>query len=324
MKEPYSILGLERGASEEDVKAAYKKLAKRYHPDTNKDSGAEDKFKEISVAYKSIIDGAADKYDPMNFTQTQTDIFEHFRKQSERARQRSINPHLEIEIKIEFMDACFGAEKNVRYSYMDLCDNCDSYRQKHGDYKYKKCGECNGTGRLVFQNGPMVVQTSCSQCMSSGKIIDCDICYGSFYHKKDAELNVKVPVGVETCTVLRANGRGNSSGLKGKFGDLYIHILVSEHPLYQRDKLNIFSEIEVDYVDCILGSSIMASTIHGLVNIDIPECSNGNTVVCSRGNGINKQGDHYFRLHVELPKIIDQKERKILGNLNKYKKSKNN
>ncbi len=323
-KDPYSILGIERGASDDDVKSAYKKLAKKYHPDVNKEKGSEDKFKEVSAAYKSIMDGTADTPSQPNFTKTQNDIFEHFRRQAERARHQSINPNLEIEIRIEFLDACYGAEKQVRYSFMETCHSCDSYKQKHGDYKYKTCQNCHGTGRMQFVNGPMVVQTTCSSCIASGKVVDCDVCYGSFYHKKEAELSVKIPVGIEHGAVLRAGGRGNSSGTKGKFGDLYIHILINPHPEFERERLNIYSSIEVDYLDCILGNTIKATTIHGLTDVEIPECSNFNSVICSKGNGINKQGDHYFRLSVKLPKTIDQKERKILRNLNRYKKSKNN
>lgn len=324
MKDPFSILGVSRGSSEADVKAAYKKLAKKYHPDINKDPGAEDKFKEASAAYQSIMDGTADRKTPPDFAKTQNDIFEHFRKQAEKARRTSVNPHLEIEIQIEFLDACYGAEKHVRYSYLDHCDKCEDHKQKHGDYKHKTCDSCGGTGRMEFRNGPMVIQTTCSHCLASGKVVDCNQCFGAFYYKKEAELSVKIPAGIEHGAVLRAGGRGNSNGQAGKFGDLFIHVLINEHPEFEREKLNIFSVIKVDYVDCILGNTVKASTIHGLVDVNIPECSDENTVVCSKGNGINKQGDHYFRLDVSLPKTIDQKERKILENLNRYKKSKNN
>lgn len=323
MKDPYSILGLERGASEEDIKIAYKNLAKKYHPDLNKEKGAEDKFKEISTAYQSIIDGTADQLNNQEVDRTQNDIFEHFIRQSQRSRHRSINPNLEIEITIEFLDACFGVEKNIRYIYLDICEICDKYKKKHGDYKYKKCGECVGTGRMIFKHGLMQVQTTCSNCNATGKVIDCDVCFGNFYHQKSAELLVKIPAGIDIGGVLRAQGRGNSAGTLGKFGDLFIHINISEHPIFKRDGLNIFSVIEVDYLDCILGNIVKASTIHGLVDVDIPECSNASTIVCVRGKGINN-GDHYFRLNVDLPKSIDQKEKKILGNLNRYKKSKKN
>ncbi len=322
MKDPYAILGIERGASEAEVKSAYKSLARKYHPDINKEAGAEDKFKDISAAYQSIIDG---KYDQShNFDQTQVDIFEHFRNQAERTRRRSINPNLEIEIRIEFLDACFGAEKNVRYSFMEFCNSCDDYRKKNGDYKRKKCPNCNGSGKIEFRNGPMVVQTTCSNCIASGSVVDCDVCYGNFYHKKDAELSVKIPIGTEHETVLRATGRGNSSGSSGKHGDLYIHVYINEHIAFQREKLNIYSFLDVDYVDCILGNKVQGGTIHGLVDVEIPECSDIRTVVRCKGQGIDNRGDHFFRLNVSMPKTLDEKERKILKDLNRHMKSKNN
>lgn len=324
MNDPYSILGLKRGASEADVKSAYKKLAKKYHPDVNKDPGAEDKFKEISVAYQSIVDGTADRVDSRSPFDAQRDIFEHLRRQAERARYQSINPHLEIEIQVEFLDACYGAEKRIHYTYLDSCEKCSEYKKQHGDHKRKSCGNCKGTGRTEIRSGPMVIQSTCSVCFATGKVVDCDLCYGNFYTRKEAELNVKIPIGVEHGAVLRAQGRGNSSGTVGSYGDLFIHILIAEHPEFERNKMNIFSTISVEYIDCILGNTVTGSTINGLVDVKIPECSDKNTVVCVRGSGIAGKGDHYFRLDVSMPKTLDKKERKILENLNRYKKSKVN
>ena len=320
MKDPFSVLGVKPDDSEEDIKAAYKKLAKKYHPDVNKEPGAEEKFKDISTAYNSILDGS---YKQQNIRNTNQDIMEHFMRQAQAMRQRSVNPNLEVEIHIEFLDACFGADKNIRYAYLESCDHCEKYREKHGDYKYKKCSQCKGTGRISFTNGSMHVESNCSQCFSTGKEVDCNICGGSFFVRKDAELNVKIPIGIENGAVLRAQGRGNTAG-RGNHGDLFIHIAVGEHPTYQREGLNIFSIIPVDYIDCILGNTVEASTIHGLVRVDIPECSNAETIVRLQGMGIDKKGDHYFRLDVDFPKSIDAKERKILQTLNRHKKSKKN
>lgn len=324
MKDPYSILGVGRGATEAEVKAAYKKLAKKYHPDINKEAGAEEKFKEASAAYQSIVDGTVNRPNQQDVVQTQAEIFEHFKRQAEKARQQSVNPNLEIEIRIEFLDACFGAEKNVRYSYLEFCKSCDDYRKQNGDYKRKKCPNCGGSGRVEFRSGHMSIQTTCSNCMASGNVVDCDVCYGNFYHKKEAELTIKIPSGIEDGTVLRSTGRGNSYGATGKNGDLYIHVYINEHLEFQREKLDIYSVMKVDYVDCILGNKVQGSTIHGLIDVEIPECSDANTIVRCKGQGIDKRGDHYFRLNVSLPKTIDQKERKILRDLNRYMKSKNN
>ena len=325
MKDPFAILGLKSDASEEDIKSAYKALAKKYHPDVNKDAGSEEKFKDISAAYQSILDGSyAKQRHQESVHKTHQDIMDHFMKQSQKMRQKMVSPHLEVEIPIEFLDACYGSEKNIRYSYMDSCEICEDHKHKHGDYKYKKCPECKGSGRLSFQNGPMMVQTTCSQCMATGKIVDCDQCFGTFFVRKEAELNVKIPAGIETGNVLRAQGRGNTTGKKNKFGDLFIHIRVGEHPIFQREGLNIYSIIQVDYLDCILGNSVQVNTLWGMAQIDIPECSNANTIVSVKGMGIEHKGDHFFRLEVEFPKSIDAKERKILANLNKHKKSKKN
>lgn len=323
MKDPYSILGVGEDASEDEIKSAYRTLAKKYHPDVNKDPDAESKFKEISSAYDAITSGTVNNYRRQDVEDTSEDIFEHFRKTQSHVR-RAVNPNLDVEIEIEFLDACFGAEKNIHYFIMEMCQKCESHKSLHGEYESKKCDSCKGTGKITFKNGPILIQTTCSNCLASGKVIDCDECHGQLYTRRDTEIVIKMPAGINEGTILRATGRGNSRGVAGKYGDLNIYVRIRPHAKFQREDLNIFSILPIDYVDALLGNPIKADTIHGLVDIDIPECSNSNTVVCAKGKGIKKQGDHYFRLDVQFPKMIDKKERKILASLNRYKKTKKN
>ena len=323
MKDYYSILGLKKGASDDEVKSAYRNLAKQYHPDVNKSASASDKFKEISEAYTAITNGTADQQNtPFAKNSPFDDHWQDFFRPQPIDFRQNINPNIEAEITIEFLDACFGAEKNVRYAYFDLCIKCEETKTKSGQYNFTACTVCNGTGRSIFKNGFATIQTSCRNCMGQGKKVSCDVCHGSIYIKKDAELLIKFPAGIDDGKVLRASGRGNTKGKSGDHGDLLLHVNIGSHPTYNRQGNDIFSVIEVDYDACILGGEIQASTIHGLAVVNIPECSNNDTVVCASGWGIKKEGDHYFKIVVKMPKSITQKERKILSNLNKLNANK--
>jgi molecular chaperone DnaJ len=330
MKDYYSILGLKKGASQDEVKAAYRKLAKKYHPDINKDPGAETKFKEISEAYQKIVDGEADRPQQPDFggfphgfrPPSPQDIFEElYRRQK---ATQTINPTIEAVIEIEFLEACFGSEKNVRYAQYDICDVCEAHKEKHGDYAYEECGTCGGRGVQVQSNGFVTIQKTCDTCHGKGKKIKCSKCHGNIYVRKESELSIKIPEGIASGQILRAAGRGNTKGRTGEYGDLLLHIEIKPHEKYERDGNDIYSILDVDYLQCILGGKVKASTIHGLADVEIPECSNPNTVVCAKGYGVKKQGDHYFRLNVNFPRSINAKERKILGSLNKSKQHKNN
>lgn len=320
MKDYYAILGIKPDASEADIKTAYRNLAKQYHPDINKSPEAEAKFKEVNEAYTAITNGTADigRDDPFDDKWN-----DYFRPQRGDITQ-SINPNIEAEIEVEFLDACFGAEKSIHYAYFDLCSKCEDTKKKKGEYNYSTCATCNGTGRRTARNGFMVIQTMCNECMGYGKKVSCDECHGTIFIRKNSEISIKFPVGIDEGKILRASGRGNTKGKPGEFGDLLLYIHVKDHPVYNRAGNDIYSVIEVDYDDCILGNTVQGSTIHGLANVDIPECSNNNTVVCAKKHGIKKEGDHYFRVMVKMPKSISQKERKILSSLNKSKREKKN
>jgi len=334
MKDYYSILGLKKGASEEDVKASYRKLAKEFHPDVNKSPSAESKFKDISEAYQKILDGTADQEIPQatQFGGWRSPFggnpFDHFKDIAfnfgDQHVENVVNPNLEVAIQIEFLDACFGAEKNIRYSFMDKCDKCAKHKEKHGEYKYKKCHNCNGVGKTIHRNGFITMHSTCQSCRGSGKSVECDECNGNIYVRKNTEIGIKIPVGIDNNKILRVQGKGNYSAEKKTYGDLFFHIDIKPHPVFQRKDNDIYSVLYVEYYDCILGNTVAGNTIHGLVDVPLPECSNNDSVVCLNNLGIKKEGKHYFRIHVKMPKSISEKERKILRNLNKYKKTKNN
>lgn len=326
MKDYYSILGLKKGASEEEVKSAYRKLAKQYHPDINKDPGADSKFKEVAEAYQKISDGEADGPGPQDFPQgfrhpRPDEIFGEFFKRPQ--FQQTIIPNIEAVIEIEFLEACFGAEKNVRYTLFEMCGTCEKHRAKHGDYDFEECSSCGGQGATIQRNGPISIQRMCHACMGNGKRIKCDQCHGNIFIRRDAELSVRIPVGIAEGQVLRAQGRGNTKGKSGEYGDLLLYIQIKPHDQYEREGNDIYSVLDVSYLDLILGGKVKASTIHGLADVDIPECSNPNTVVMARGYGVKKEGDHYFRLNIKFPKSLNAKERNILISLNKVNKRKN-
>jgi molecular chaperone DnaJ len=205
-----------------------------------------------------------------------------------------------------------------------MCGECEAYKQKHGDYALEDCKKCGGSGVHEHGNEYVRVRQTCDSCHGRGKKIKCSTCHGNIFIRKESELAVKIPAGIAEGQILRAFGRGNTKGRTGEYGDLLLHIQITPHPQFDREGNDIYSVIDIDYLDCILGGTIKAGTIHGLADVDIPECSNANTVVMARGYGVKKEGDHYFRLNVKLPKSISAKERKVLGSLNKTKKHKNN
>ncbi len=318
MKNYYSVLGLNQDATEDEVKKRYRDLAKQYHPDVNKDPGSEKKFKDISEAYNKIKDGKAkNDYSSGGFD---VDEFDFFTGRQGYEINRTVNPNIDAEISIEFLDACFGADKKIHYNYFDICDKCFESKEKNNSYNYVKCSKCDGSGRTTVRNGFMVIQTTCGDCMGYGKKISCDSCGGSTYVRKSSEVTIKVPEGINTGKILRVTGKGNCGVKRNSFGDLLLHIIVKPHPVFSRNGLDIFSVIDVDYYNCILGGVIGAGTIHGIASVEIPECSDGNTIVCAKKYGIKKEGDHFFKINVKMPKSISAKERKILQGINKIKK----
>jgi len=324
MKDYYKVLGVKKTDSPEDIKKAYRDLAKKHHPDKNQgDKSSEEKFKEVTEAYDAIRSGKADlRESPQHRHPFGTDWFDLFSQQRQ-PRSYSINPDIDNIFELDFLDACYGSEKIIAYEYKDLCESCDKNKKDKGDYEFKSCINCNGQGRTRMGNSHMTIETVCQACSGSGKMIDCNECGGNIFVTKTAKLSVKFPEGVDKGSILRVVGKGNTRGKFGEFGDMRIHINVIPHPIYNRNKDDIYSTLKIPYYTCILGGKVEAETIHGMIKVTVPPTSKNKTALCVKNHGVKKSGNHYFSIEVVMPDLLDNNEKRILGVLKKYK-DKNN
>jgi molecular chaperone DnaJ len=304
----YEVLGVSKSASKDEIKKAYRKLAKEFHPDKNKDKGAEAKFHEAQEAYDMLSDEQKrSAYDKYGFAGTQNmggvgqgfggqgfggfqgdfggfdDLLGNFFgegfgfSQSSTGRRRSRDKRgsdLEYKMTLEFNEAIFGAEKDLEYRRKVRCQACSSSGSKTG--KTTTCQTCKGSGqvkqvqRTVF--GSMQVVTDCGTCGGTGEIIQdkCDICQGTGIENKLESFKIKIPAGIPDGVTLKYEGKGNAGENGGAIGDLYITIHAKEHKVLKRKGDDIFMDLEVDPVTAVLGGEVEVPTVHGEVMMDIP------------------------------------------------------
>lgn len=324
-KNHYKTLGLDSSASEEDVKKAYLNLAKKYHPDVNKEAHAEEKFKEIQHAYDAIKSGKGEEsevqfgHNPFGF---QFDV-PGFNRRGQ-SQPQFIDPNLVIDIEVDFLTAALGGNSLQTYEYMDACSDCKSHYDKDKKFKEIKCNACNGNGKAVKNMGPFRMVTECPVCQGTGKSIDCNKCGGMKYLKATRTITLGVPEGIDNFRTLRAEGVGHYNYETKSYGDLFIRVNILEHELFRREGLNIFSNIDVDYVDCILGNTIEVDTIRGKQSIEIHKFSKHGDVALLKHEGIKLnngiKGNHYFSINVKLPTYLEKNDKKYLEKLRKKKK----
>lgn len=306
----YEVLGVSKSASKDEIKKAYRSLAKKYHPDRNKEQGAEEKFKEVQEAYDVLSDEQKRKaYDQFGFAGTQAfggagsmggfggnfggfdagdlggfedllgnffgGAFSGFGGAQRGGRRESRGSDLEFSYQVEFNDAVFGTEKEVEYSRDVVCDICNGTGAKDG--KKKTCSTCGGKGQVVqVQNtllGRMQVVTTCQTCGGSGEEITdkCPNCKGSGVVNKKEKLNLKVPAGIPDGVTLRFTGRGNAGKNNGAYGDLFVTFEVKSHPVLERKGDDIYMDKHIDVLTAVLGGEVEVPTVHGNVFMKIPE-----------------------------------------------------
>ncbi len=320
MKDYYGVLGVDGSASEEEVKQAYKKLAKQYHPDINKDSGAEDKFKEINEAYTAITSGkATEPESPYGQAFDGFDI-RGFSGFDDPAPAQNYGPHIEMVVDIDFIESCFGIKKKLEYQIKVACPTCDEFKKKNNKYDRAMCTVCQGSGRVTRQIQNFHISTVCGACRGSGGVIRCEQCGGNTFVSEKKTINVTIPEAISQGDTLRVGNGGNFHQGIGRTGDLFIHVNVLPHEEFTRDDLSIHSKVSINYLDCILGTEIKVNTIHGKASVSIPEYSHDGSILRMSKMGLMKRGDHFLTIKVEMPNVLDKTERKMLENLNIYKK----
>lgn len=343
----YEVLGVEKSASEDDIKKAFRKLARQYHPDLHPDDkAAEAKFKEINEAYEVLSDkDKRAKYDQFGHAAFDPsyggggagggfggfadmgDIFDSiFGGFGFGGGRHSNNPNaprrgadIETSVTIDFMDACTGKKVNVRLNRSEQCPDCHGTGAAPGTQP-KTCPDCNGTGtKRVTQRTPFgnISQTAaCSRCGGKGKIVDtpCSKCGGKGQVRNAQDKEVEIPAGVDDGQTLRIQGGGHAGTNGGQNGDLHIRVDVRPDPIFERDGYDVWTEVPLTYTQATLGSEIIVPTVDGKVKYNVPEGTQAGTVFRLRGKGIKRlyrtdRGDHYVKVVVEIPKNLtkDQK-----------------
>lgn len=338
----YEVLGVNKGANDDEIKKAYRKLARQYHPDVNKAPDAEDKFKEVKEAYDVLSDGQKramyDQYGHVDPNQGMGgggfsgdfggfgDIFDMFfgggggGRRDPNAPQRGND--LQYTMTVEFKEAAFGVEKDITIPRTEQCDTCFGTGAKPGT-KPETCSTCHGSGQQeVVQNTPfgqMRNRRACSTCQGKGKIIrdKCTSCHGNGTVKKQRKIHVKIPAGAFDGAQLRMNGEGEAGLRGGPSGDLYIVIRVKSHEFFQREDDDIYCEVPLTFVQAALGDEIEIPTLHDKVKLKIPAGTQTGTQFRLRGKGVphlrgNGNGDQHVKVIVVTPTKLNDEQKEIL------------
>ena len=339
----YEILGIPRAATDEEIKRAFRKLAFKYHPDRNRDDGAEEKFKELNEAYEVLSD--ANKraaYDQFGHSGSDGffargfegfdfggfgDIFDAFFNgmtyTSRRAPQRGADLHCQVTISLE--EAAFGCEKEINLNRTEVCSVCRGTGTKSGSQP-SRCPNCNGTGqvqkvqRSLF--GRFINTTICNQCHGEGKVITepCPQCRGTGREKLQHQISIKIPSGVEDGSQMRLSGEGEAGMRGGSSGDLYVILSVLKHEFFVRDGNDIIYELPINFAQAALGTEVEVPTLYGKTRLKIPAGSQTGTEFRLKNKGIshlrrNGHGDQVVRLFTVTPGALTKEQRRLFEEL---------
>lgn len=348
----YEVLGVDKTADENAIKKAYRVLAKKYHPDVNPgDKDAEKKFKEASEAYAVLSDpqkrsqydqfghaafeqggpgwgGGGFDFNSFDFGDIFGDLFgDFFGGGSRRSGGRSSGPmkgaNIRASVSVTFEEAAFGCEKNMEITLKDECKTCKGTGAKPGTSK-EKCGKCGGKGQVVTTTQSLFgmvrnVQT-CPDCQGTGEIIKekCQDCHGTGYIASRKKISVTVPAGIDNGQSVRIREKGEPGANGGPRGDLLVQVLVKNHPIFQRQDMNVFSTAPISYATAALGGDILIDTIDGKVIYEVKPGTQTDTRIRLKGKGIpslrNKEvrGDHYVTLIVQTPDKLSSEAKELL------------
>src|SRR5438045_4631105 len=343
----YEVLGVPRGAPEDEVKRAYRKLAVKFHPDKNpNDPHAEERFKELGEAYDVLIDAdkraAYDRYGHAAFAQGGAgfgggfhDPFDIFREVFGgggggifesffggggvgRTDERQRGSDLRYDMQITLEEAAFGTEKEIQIRKVDTCAQCNGSGAEPGSRSIN-CPTCGGRGQVISSRGFFQVSQTCPRCRGAGQIIEkpCRVCGGEGRVENTSRIKLKIPAGISDGARLRSSRNGEAGIRSGAPGDLYVVIYVKEHEIFQREDDNLYCEVPVSFTLAALGGEIAVPTLEGKANLKVPAGTQSGQVFKLRGKGVinvnnRDRGDLLARLLVEVPTRLNSEQRQKL------------
>lgn len=358
----YELLGIQKGASDEEIKKAYRKMAKKYHPDLNKgDAEAEQMFKDVNEAYSVLSDpqkksrydqfghagvdpsygagggGGFGGFGGMDFDVS--DIFSSFfgggfGGGASRRNAPIQGEDREVRLNISFEEAVFGCEKEIKFNRIEMCDDCKGSGAAKGTSP-ETCSKCSGTGQVRVQQrtpfGVMQTQRTCDACGGKGKTVKtpCTSCSGTGYVRKHKSFTVNIPAGINDGQSITLRSQGDAGRNGGPSGDLYVTVSVAKHKLFNRDGMNIYYDIPITFAEAALGAKINIATLEGEEEYNIPEGTQPGTVFTLKNRGVteikgSRRGNLSFRAVVEVPKNLSSKQKELLKEFAETCSDKNN
>ena len=345
----YEVLGVSKGASQDEIKKAYRKMARKYHPDVSQETDAETKFKEVNEAYEILADdqkrgmydrfghagvgnatgGGFDAYDFGGFRDP-FEIFEEVfggfggfgRTSGRQSRRPRRGADLRYELSLEFEEAIFGTEKEIEIPRQETCPTCNGNKAEPGTNPIR-CPECNGTGEIRRQAGFFINIGTCSRCGGAGEIITspCHECNGRGSVVKTRRLSVKIPGGVDNGTQIRLSGEGESGVYGGPPGNLYVVIRVKPHIYFRRQDETVHLELAINITQAALGDEVEVPTLDGTDMMTIPAGTQTGDTIRLRGKGVprlrrdgttSSRGDQLVTISVRTPANLSKEQRSLL------------
>ena len=348
----YEVLGVQKGASDDEIKKAYRACAKKYHPDLHPgDKECEEKFKEVNEAYEVLSDsdkkarydqfghagvdpnygaGAGGAGSPFGQGIDIDDIFSSFfggfgGRRSNNANAPMRGSDIETTVYISFEEAAKGCKQTINYSCVTTCDDCHGIGAQPGTSP-KTCSSCGGSGRVTINQrtpfGVVQTQRTCDACHGRGKIVDnpCKKCGGSGKQRKNKTVDVTIPAGIKDQQILNVSGRGNSGTNGGPAGDLHVYVNVRPHPVFERRGDDVWCEVPITFTQAALGADVVVPTLDGKVSYTVREGTQPGDVFRLKGKGIQRlggrgRGDQYVRVTVEVPKNLNGKQKELIKQL---------